>query len=584
MTAKTSSGTSVVHVLVVDDHPSTASTMARAISQLGPGVEVVSAESGEQALGLVKNKTVDLLITDMVMPGMTGLELIEKLQAHPGGRPAYTALMTAYDVPGLKETARRLNVNEVINKPIRPERICQIVSNVIHALGEAPVSQAPSAKPELKILVTGDVSDNVALLSAYLESEGYACLSASGRVEALAKTRAETPDLVLLDVSLSIRDGLQTLLEMRVDAAIGHIPVIILTAARNEPLEMEYALSVGADGYVTKPFDRRELLARIRTRVRAREAEDVIRQWNKTLNPIPEFGRELGARLEIEDLIDVLLHHVVDALGASCGHAVLLTPNGPWQKSCCVSDYAATAPGVPLPPSWLTQIRDTRQGFIVDDTLKDPSWQALAGDSTRAVVVAPMSGRHDNLGLLVLAHERPGYFSLEHKRLLEAIASEAAMAVENVQLYAGSVLRYQRMLAVMPNAEDAILTFDAGSRLLTLNPGAEALLGWGGAEVGQPLAQGHGYDALIRLLEKAGSAQQPASGEVAWPDHRAFTVFVIPAEGGGCLVVLRDISHLRALDQAKSDFIAATTHDLSHLLTLMTLTSQSSPKPVRSPK
>lgn len=131
-----------VRILIVDDHPNTATTLARAMTQLGPGVEILTAESGEQALELVSDKTVDLLITDMVMPGINGLELIEKMQSHPGGRPVYTALVTAYDVPGLKESARRLKVNDVLNKPIRPERMSEIISKAIDGLGRLPIKEA----------------------------------------------------------------------------------------------------------------------------------------------------------------------------------------------------------------------------------------------------------------------------------------------------------------------------------------------------------------------------------------------------------------------------------------------------------
>src|SRR6202142_1615617 len=108
-----------VRVLVVDDHPGTATTLARAISQLGPEIDVVSATSGKMALEQVREIAVDLVITDMMMPDMNGLELIEKLQSHPGGRPAYSILITAYDVPGLKESARRLKVHQTIIKPYR---------------------------------------------------------------------------------------------------------------------------------------------------------------------------------------------------------------------------------------------------------------------------------------------------------------------------------------------------------------------------------------------------------------------------------------------------------------------------------
>ena len=126
-----------IRILVVDDHPNTAATLARALSQLGPGVDVISACSGSDALEKVKTKGVDILFTDMIMPEMTGLELIEKMQNHPAGRPSFTYLVTAYDVPGLKVTAQRLKVNEVIVKPVRPERICQIATSAIEEMKQA---------------------------------------------------------------------------------------------------------------------------------------------------------------------------------------------------------------------------------------------------------------------------------------------------------------------------------------------------------------------------------------------------------------------------------------------------------------
>ena len=115
-------------ILVVDDHPNTALTLSRAISQLGPSLEVISATNGRTALERVKDGAVDLLITDMMMPEMNGLELIEHLKKHPGGHPTYTILITAYDVPGLRESARRLKVDETIIKPVRPERVLFVES------------------------------------------------------------------------------------------------------------------------------------------------------------------------------------------------------------------------------------------------------------------------------------------------------------------------------------------------------------------------------------------------------------------------------------------------------------------------
>ncbi len=131
------------------------------------------------ALEQVREGAVDLLITDMMMPDMNGLQLIEKLQLHPGGRPTYTILITAYDVPGLKESARRLKVNETIIKPFRPEYIRQIVSKMLEDLGPSKLlNQAAEVRPATKILVADDITDNLSLLSRYLVNEGYSIITA----------------------------------------------------------------------------------------------------------------------------------------------------------------------------------------------------------------------------------------------------------------------------------------------------------------------------------------------------------------------------------------------------------------------
>ena len=156
-----SPGDTPVKILVVDDHPNTATTLARAIAQLGNGVNVVSATSGSEALAQVTDGAADILITDMIMPEMTGLELIEKLNSHSSGRPTFSFLMTAYDVPGLKVTAKRLKVKDVIVKPVQPERICQIITQAIDEMNQVKPATQPKPSPKkFNILIVDDLADN----------------------------------------------------------------------------------------------------------------------------------------------------------------------------------------------------------------------------------------------------------------------------------------------------------------------------------------------------------------------------------------------------------------------------------------
>jgi CheY-like chemotaxis protein len=123
-----------VKVLVVDDHPNTADMLARAISRIGTHVDAVSATSGHEALQQVENDAVDILITDQMMPEMTGLELIEKLNDEPFIPPTFTYLVTAHDTTEFMDTLERLSVNQVITKPVHPEAICEIIQQAMDDL------------------------------------------------------------------------------------------------------------------------------------------------------------------------------------------------------------------------------------------------------------------------------------------------------------------------------------------------------------------------------------------------------------------------------------------------------------------
>jgi CheY-like chemotaxis protein len=122
-----------VKILVVDDYPNTAALLARAISKLGDRVEVVSATSGHQALDRVGRDAADILITDMDMPDMSGLELIKRLQPSTG-RPILSFLITAAPLPDLELTADQLNVRAILRKPINPQKICQLISQVLEEM------------------------------------------------------------------------------------------------------------------------------------------------------------------------------------------------------------------------------------------------------------------------------------------------------------------------------------------------------------------------------------------------------------------------------------------------------------------
>ena len=114
------------------------------------------------------------------------------------------------------------------------------------------------------ILICDDEPDIVAALKIYLRAEGYSTLEASDGRQALEILEHNDVQLLLLDVMMPVMDGVETLAELR---RTHNLPVIMLTA-KSEDADKVLGLNIGADDYVTKPFNPLELLARVRSQLR----------------------------------------------------------------------------------------------------------------------------------------------------------------------------------------------------------------------------------------------------------------------------------------------------------------------------
>jgi class 3 adenylate cyclase len=139
------------------------------------------------------------------------------------------------------------------------------------------------------VLVVDDAPQNVEIVRIRLESQSYDVITAADGIEAIAQVKAHLPDLVLLDVMMPRLDGLATVRQLKADASLPFIPVIMLTALSDRS-EVVAGLDAGADEYLTKPFDAGALLARVRAMLRTKALHDQVRmqaaqlaEWNQTL-------------------------------------------------------------------------------------------------------------------------------------------------------------------------------------------------------------------------------------------------------------------------------------------------------------
>jgi CheY-like chemotaxis protein len=117
------------------------------------------------------------------------------------------------------------------------------------------------------ILVVDDEQDVVTFLTALLEDNGYATIAARDGAEAVARARADAPDLVTLDITMPAQSGVRAYRELKSDPQLARIPVIIVTGIENE---FERFISTRRqvpppEGYLSKPVDQERLLALVRS-------------------------------------------------------------------------------------------------------------------------------------------------------------------------------------------------------------------------------------------------------------------------------------------------------------------------------
>jgi putative two-component system response regulator len=154
-----------------------------------------------------------------------------------------------------------------------------------------PIQIAPVARP--KVLVVDDVAANRELLQGYLDDLGYDVREAKDGAQALEAVAAEEPDLILLDVDMPRLDGITVCERLKAHPLHRLIPIVILTASNDRNTKLR-GIAAGADDYLSKPFDSKELL--IRTKVLLRQ-----RALNKRLDATEGVLFALARAVEARD-------------------------------------------------------------------------------------------------------------------------------------------------------------------------------------------------------------------------------------------------------------------------------------------
>ncbi|MFL5078665.1 MAG: adenylate/guanylate cyclase domain-containing protein [Microvirga sp.] len=178
------------------------------------------------------------------------------------------------------------------------------------------------------ILAVDDTPENLEILSVRLEANGYEVQTAADGEEGLARARELEPDLILLDIMMPKLDGISVVRELKRDAKLKAIPVILVTA-KADTRDIVAGLDAGGDDYLTKPFEHAALLARVRSMLRQKALHDTVQdqarelaEWNTALEG--RVAEQVDQIERIGRLRRFLPPQVADLIVASADHEMLL--------------------------------------------------------------------------------------------------------------------------------------------------------------------------------------------------------------------------------------------------------------------
>ncbi len=305
-----------------------------------------------------------------------------------------------------------------------------------------------------RVLIADDDPQISGLIREVLELANCQVLEARSGEETLEVLRRENAsdrpvDVLLLDILMPGMSGYEVISRVKSDPLLATTSIIVTTALTSIT-DKTMGLGMGADDYLTKPFDPRELVARIQVIMRIRNTEQVLRQRNQELAILTEVSRTIISSLDLEEVLTAAVEGVRRILPVAAGVLVLMdeeTGDMTFRKLVAGNHPLMGCP-LPMDRSIIRHVVATGQPYLTNDVSLDPLFSPQIdgwGPQTRAVLCVPLLVREQVIGALELADKIGGPFTETDRDLLQTLAGSVAVAVENAQLYA-EVNDYARAL------------------------------------------------------------------------------------------------------------------------------------------
>ncbi|NWH08555.1 MAG: PleD family two-component system response regulator [Alphaproteobacteria bacterium] len=279
-------------VLVVDDIAANVKLLEAKLS--AEYFDVITASNGIDALSIVASQSPDLILLDVMMPGMDGFEVCRRIKGNPQSAHIPIVMVTALDQPSDRVTGLQAGADDFLTKPVNDLSLFARVKSLIRLkmmtdelrmreatgqslgvldAGDALASDATA--PGGRILVVEDRAAQAERLEETLMPPNDVIIEGNP-TEALVRARGGDFDLIIVSLSVQGFDGLRFCSQLRSIEATRYVPVLVIIE-EGDTKRLARALELGANDYLMRPVDRNELIARVRTQLRRKRYSDKLR-------------------------------------------------------------------------------------------------------------------------------------------------------------------------------------------------------------------------------------------------------------------------------------------------------------------
>lgn len=278
-------------VLVVDDVPPNVKLLeAKLTSEY---FDVLTAFSGPEALDVISREHPDIVLLDVMMPGMDGFEVCRKIKADAATAHIPVVMVTALDQPSDRVAGLEAGADDFLTKPVQDLALFARVRSLVRLkvmMDELRNREATGAslgwenedEPTLEmetpvdgsILIVDEQERVMERIARALEGVGDLTFMAGGE-DAAERAREKNFDLIIVSLTMRNTDGLRVCSKLRSFEETRHVPILVMVDDGNTKLLVR-ALEMGVNDYVVRPVDRMEFLARVKTQLKRKRYADKL--------------------------------------------------------------------------------------------------------------------------------------------------------------------------------------------------------------------------------------------------------------------------------------------------------------------